>query len=697
MAVGQVEIANLLVRLTGDLGEFQEMLSNAEGITGKFSEKVGKKLKKIGKTATVGVTLPIVGAAGAALKFSEDLNKAMANVQSLGVDDTNLAKFRDDVQSIAVETGKSTGDIAGGLYQVVSAGFDMADASGVLAINARAATAGLATTEQAIALTSAVTKGYGDTTEVAVQKAADLAFMTVKLGQTDFPQLAAAIGKVTPMAAALGVTQEELFATFATLTGVTGNAAEVTTQAKAAFQAMLKPTAEMGEALGQVTNKLKEQGKLVETKFSKQWFEVQERIKKARMELAEATKQNDTKKMKELGLALKDLSKFSEEVGKSLGQTVFNSTGLKDSLALLGAEAEGDTNILGKMFGSSEALTAVLALTGSQAETFAQKLEAMKDPTNAVTDAFEAQTEGVSNASFAMAQLRTKMQVAAENIGEKLVPILSRLTDVLTGLVDWFSDLSDETQDYLLIAAGAAAAFGPLALGLGTMVSVIPTLIGAFRTLTTVTWLWKASLAGAAIAGIGILSIAIYKLNPAIRDLNDELARSKNLTDELNKKTQKRGDDVMSTAAGLSGEDKRKFLQFQLDKSNKNISGKQGQLSENKRLKSVEEAIAVSRITKHSGLLGALSAATGITGNNQLVANRQRDIDVTKSQLKAAQEQRDRIRDELNRGKSKNALLAEAGIDPNSAQNADNLEESASLLGRLVDATEGVPVQGAVN
>ena len=47
---------------------------------------------------------------------------------------------------------------------------------------------------------------------------------------TTFPELAASIGRVVPVAAKMNVAQEELFAGFATLTGVTGSAAEVSTQ-----------------------------------------------------------------------------------------------------------------------------------------------------------------------------------------------------------------------------------------------------------------------------------------------------------------------------------------------------------------------------------------------------------------------------------------------------------------------------------
>ena len=39
--------------------------------------------------------------------------------------------------------------------------------------------------------------GYGDTSAAAVAKASDLALLTVRLGQTTFPELAASIGRVT--------------------------------------------------------------------------------------------------------------------------------------------------------------------------------------------------------------------------------------------------------------------------------------------------------------------------------------------------------------------------------------------------------------------------------------------------------------------------------------------------------------------
>ena len=165
------------------------------------------------------LTAALGGIAVAAGRASMALNRGMANVATLIPANTaRVSALKEQVQALSVAHGKQSQDLVGGLYQTISAFGDRAGQTmEILRINSEAATAGVATTEQALALTSAVTKAYGDTSAEAVRHAADLALTTVRLGQTDFPQLAAAIGKTTPLAAKLGVTQEELAASFATL------------------------------------------------------------------------------------------------------------------------------------------------------------------------------------------------------------------------------------------------------------------------------------------------------------------------------------------------------------------------------------------------------------------------------------------------------------------------------------------------
>jgi methyl-accepting chemotaxis protein len=146
-----------------------------------------------------------------------ELNKAMANVSTLlsgGI--SQVRGLKTEIQEMAKESGKSTGDLAEGLYEVVSALGENTENVEQLDRATRAAVAGRASTIEAVKLLSAVTKGYGDTSSEALGKVSDLAFQTVKLGQTTFPELAAAIGRVVPLAAAMNTSQEELFGTMAT-------------------------------------------------------------------------------------------------------------------------------------------------------------------------------------------------------------------------------------------------------------------------------------------------------------------------------------------------------------------------------------------------------------------------------------------------------------------------------------------------
>ncbi len=184
----------------------------------------------------------IAGAAGAALG-----DFAAQGIADFGRLDTKMREVftllpgisqqaRDDLtqhsRDFAMQFGISTDEAIGGLYASLSAGVPKENVFAFMETAQMAAIGGVTDLKTAVGLLSAVTKGYGDTSQAFTQKVSDLAFTTVRLGQTTFPELSASIGKVVPGAAALGIEVEALHAVFATLTGVTGNTAEVATQWK---------------------------------------------------------------------------------------------------------------------------------------------------------------------------------------------------------------------------------------------------------------------------------------------------------------------------------------------------------------------------------------------------------------------------------------------------------------------------------
>jgi hypothetical protein len=202
------------------IGQISTAQQSSMARLGGGLRSAGGQMTQAGAVMTGAITLPLIGVGAAATTMANDFNRDMANVASLipGTG-SRILQLKRDVQDVAMATGVATKDIAGGLYQVISAFGDTAQTSQQLNINVRAAAAGLATTSDAINLTSAVTKAYGDTSAAAIQKAADLSLLTVRLGQTTFPELAASIGRVTPMAKTMGMSQESLFAVMATASG----------------------------------------------------------------------------------------------------------------------------------------------------------------------------------------------------------------------------------------------------------------------------------------------------------------------------------------------------------------------------------------------------------------------------------------------------------------------------------------------
>lgn len=407
-------VGSLIVGISADSSKLEQGISNAE----KRMRNFGSSAMSLGTGLTASITAPLLGIGVAAITASTTLNEKMANVASLDIATERVLELKATVQDLAVETGKGTSDIADGLYQVISAFGDTGDTAKILEINAKGAAAGLATTKDAIDLTSAITKGYGDTSAEAVQKVTDLALTTVVLGQTTFPELASSIGSVTPLASALNVSMEEMFGVMATTTGVTGNTSEVATQLRGTLQSLMAPTTSM-------------QG-------------------------------------------------LMNKLGYSSGEAMVESMGLQGAINAIVAEAERTGEPLQKYIGSIEGQTLAMQLAGPSAEKLTENIKAMGNSAGATDKAFSAQTEGVNSLGFKWEQLKVKVGTIAEKLGDQLVPAFEKVLDNVTpllekvaGLVTDFSNLDPEVQKNALAFTAGAVALGPLVLGIGSLATGI--------------------------------------------------------------------------------------------------------------------------------------------------------------------------------------------------------------------------------
>jgi TP901 family phage tail tape measure protein len=408
MAAG-TEIFRLFGRIMIETSDAERSLSKTESKAKTFLGTIGNGVVTVAKFAGA-VGAAALTAAGAATKVAADFQSQMSNVQTLltGTQDeiaAKVSKYGDIVKGVSRTTGLETSNLTDGLYQVVSAFGDVDDAAKIMEIAAKSAKAGNAETSDAVNLLSAVTKGYGDISAEANQKAADLAFTTVRLGQTSFPELASSMGKVIPLCATMKVKEEELFGAMATLTGVTGGTAEVSTQLKATIQGFMQPTTAMTSAL--------------------------------------------------------------KKMGYENGQVAIESLGLQGTLDALKESVNGDELAFAGMFSSVEAKTAVLALAGAQSEDFTNKTKEMYSATGAAESAFDTQTANLKGtlgklkqaASTAVIELGERFLPVVQTLAEWVLENMPAIQATIEVVFDYLTTVTNTCVEYITMLKDAASAW----------------------------------------------------------------------------------------------------------------------------------------------------------------------------------------------------------------------------------------------
>jgi TP901 family phage tail tape measure protein len=416
----------------------------------RAANRANISLSQIGRNLNRYVLAPMAALGGLSIKAAFDINKGMANVSTL-VEKTpeQLLEMKRQAQDTMVAMGKGTQDVTDGLYQVISALGESDENMGQLEKSTKAAVAGLSDTKSSVEMLTAVAKAYNDTSAKSIEHTSDLAFQTVKLGVTTFPELAASIGKVAPLAAQFNTSQEELFGTMATLTGVTGNTAEVVTQLASIYSAFMNPSEEMDKAL-------------------------------------------------------KKINRDHREYNFTTIQSMVKTLGFKKSIELLGKEAGGSEEKLFAMFRRKEAILGILPLISSQSDNYTKKVAAMGDAAGATDEAFRKQTEGINAAGFQMEQAKQRVVVLAQRFGDRLLPILIRVLDVGEEVADWLDKVDDKTMD-------SAISVGKFVAEVILLVNALRA-VNATSNVALALFSGIGPAASGSVAGVSALSAAVKSL-----------------------------------------------------------------------------------------------------------------------------------------------------------------------------------------
>ena len=300
--------------------------------------------------------------------FSAAMNAANTMAGKSGED---FAKLKGQVAELSKNIPVVRDELANGLYQVISNGVPEDNWIAFLQKSAKASVGGIADLGETVKVTSTIIKNYG----LSWDKAGDVQDkiqLTAKNGVTSFEQLAQALPKVTSNAATLGVSIDELMATFATLTGVSGNTAEVSTQLAAIFTALVKPSSEASKMAQQMGIEF------------------------------------DAAAIKAAG----GMRNFLTDLDKNVKAYASKSGMLEQE-------------IYGKLFGSAESLRALGPLTGQLADKFNENVEAMKGSAGTIDDAFSIMS---SSGAASLQILKNKFAEVGDAIASTMggiMPVLS--------------------------------------------------------------------------------------------------------------------------------------------------------------------------------------------------------------------------------------------------------------------------------
>lgn len=267
---------------------------------------------------------------------SNGFEKSMRAVNTMASKNAEgYEELKDQVAGLAKEIPIARDALAGGLYQVISNGVPEGNWISFLEKSARTSVGAIADLQQVVTVSSTIIKNYGLEWS-AVGDIQDKIQLTAKNGVTTFEQLAAALPRVSGNAATLGVSVDELLGAFATLTGVSGNTAEVSTQLAAVFTALVKPSSEA--------------------------------------------------------------AKMADAMGISFNAAAIRGAGgLQNFLTSLDAAVKSyaassgmlEQEIYGRLFGSAEALRALIPLNGELADKFASNVSDMVNSAGTIDQAFE--------------------------------------------------------------------------------------------------------------------------------------------------------------------------------------------------------------------------------------------------------------------------------------------------------------------
>ena len=263
-------------RVTGDAKGFKGAINQSQKSLNGFQQQIKGAASSLKLLFVGGLTI----AGTQAVRSAKQFDQSMTRIKSLvGVAGDEVDKMGVAAIEMATNTGRSANEAAEALFFITSAGLRGKEAMEVLEASLKAAAIGLGETKIVADLATSALNAYG-AENLSATGATDVLVTSVREGKLEADELAQSMGRVLPLASAMGVEFHEVGAAFAALSRTGTNAAEAATQVRGILSALLKPTqqaeealAEMGLSSAELRMQLREKGLLSTLNTLKNEFE----------------------------------------------------------------------------------------------------------------------------------------------------------------------------------------------------------------------------------------------------------------------------------------------------------------------------------------------------------------------------------------------------------------------------------------
>lgn len=336
----------------------------------KLGSSLAGTLKKVLAAAGIGAALK------SAIESGSGFETAVAKVATIA--DTgavSVQELNSQILNASGSMGIAASDIAEAAYQAISAGQDTTNAVSFAGQAARLAAAGFTTSASAVDILTTALNAYGLDAEQA-SHVSDVLLTTQNLGKTSVDELAGSMGRVIPLAAAYGVSVENLSSGLAIMTANGIATAEAATYTKS----MLNELGDSGSTVGKI---------------------------------------------------------LRQQTGQSFAELNASGKSLGDVLQILYDSVGGDSTAFAGLWSSVEAGTGALSLASSGADQFDSVLGQMVDSTGATESAYATMTDTFQHKTES---LKTNVQNFGISVFDSINGGLGDAVGLLSGYVQTLTD-----------------------------------------------------------------------------------------------------------------------------------------------------------------------------------------------------------------------------------------------------------------